>query len=555
MLRAERERESGLCSINAETNKYEMKTIHNKLAVQAMMLLLIGLCLLFVWTPVAEAHSSLLESVPGNGQVLDSSPSSLILHFNEPVEYDLATITVYDWNGSPILIENPKGEHERSKDLEVPMPELDQGTYTVKWDIVSLDGHPVNGSYIFAVGEATEGAIQPADKGKDNPSFLVIARTIVEGLLLLGAGLYWFSWFAERRGLPGIKTVFSKGRSILAIILIVGTLAELAAYAFTLPSGLIQTITGGRWDLLFNFPFVIMLFVQLFLVILLFIPGMVRGWYLFMWMMLAAVPSFGGHVWSMEHPYIALIPRIFHQLAIALWLGALCYLILVLIHNRKQKRDMPTTGFRGFFVTHVAIASGLVVVSGIIMVYLQTGWTAVFTDWGNWSTMLLVKVILTVLMLSIALFQTLKWRKQQIFSTPRLIRIEWIAGLVIILFGVWMSQSSYPLPVKSYVDILSSGNVQAEVVINNLQQGEQQMTMKLPDEDGDMPDQVTIDLSMPEHGMGAKPATAEPTDSGDYQAKLNFSMSGSWEFVIHAEYPNGESKEWKDSIFVTGTGN
>lgn len=550
--------EAQTIGLSKKVNKYELKLIHNKTACRASIaLLLIGLSLLFIFTPVAHAHSSLLEAVPGNGQVVDDSPPSLILHFNEPVEHELATISVYDWNGSPILVENPEGESERSKDLEIPLPELEQGTYTVKWDVISLDGHAVSGSYIFAVGKATEGGVQPVDKDGDATLFLVIARTIVEGLLLLAAGVYWFSWFAGKRGLPGIGTIFSKGRSMLAIILLIGTLAEMVAYAMTLPQGIVQTITGGRWDLLLNFPFIMMLLAQLLFIILLFIPGMVKGWYLFMWFMLAAVPSFGGHVWSMEYPYIALIPRVFHQLAIALWLGALGYVILTLIQGRKQKKNLLIKDFRTFFVTHVAFASGLVVVSGIVMVFLQTGWTAVFTDWGNWSTMLLVKVMLTILMLSIALVQTLKWRKQKVFSTPRLIRVEWVAGLVIILFGVWMSQTSYPIPVKSYADTLSADNAEAEVAINNLQQGEQLITIQFPDVDGALPEpeQVTIDLNMPEHGMGGESATAEPVDSGDYQARLNFSMAGSWEFVIHAEYPDGDTKEWKDSIFVTGTGN
>ncbi len=535
---------------SAVANGREARIVHNHFIHVLSIVLLISFSSLFFGTPVAEAHSSLLESVPGNGQVLDSPPKSLILHFNEPVEHDLAMITIYDWNGQPILIDSPQGGKERSKDLEVPVPDLKQGTYTVKWDIVSLDGHPVNGSYIFAVGEATEGAVQPVDKADDTTPYIVIARTIVEGLLLLGAGLYWFVWFAGKRGFPGIDILSGKGRGLLAVISIIGTLAELAAYVSTLPTGLIQTITNGRWDLLLSFPFVMMLMAQLLFLVLLFIPGMVQGWYLFMWLMLAIVPAFGGHVWSMEAPYIALIPRVFHLLAIALWLGALCYMVLILL----KRKDTFTKGFRPFFVKHVAVASGLVVISGIIMVFLQTGWTAVFTDWGNWSTLLLVKIILTAFMLLIALYQTLKWQKRQVYVTPKLVRVEWIIGLTIIIFGVWMSQLSYPIPVKSYADILVSDNVQAEVAINNLQQGEQQMTMKLPNVDGNMPERVTIRLSMPEHGMGAKPATAKPSESGDYQARLTFSMAGSWEFVIHAEYPDGVSKEWKDQIFVTGTG-
>src|SRR5699024_12004970 len=68
-------------------------------------------------------------------------------------------------------------------------------------------------------------------------------------------------------------------------------------------------------------------------IILLLIPDMVRGWYLAVWALLAIIPAFGGHIWGMKEPLIALIPRIIHQLSIAFWLGALAYII-----DRKSTR-------------------------------------------------------------------------------------------------------------------------------------------------------------------------------------------------------------------------
>lgn len=349
--------------------------------------------------------------------------------------------------------------------------------------------------------------------------------------------------------------IFNKGRAIAAIILVAGTIGELATYATTLPPGLIHTIVTGRWDLLPHFPFVLMLVVQLFFLLLLFIPNMLRGWYLAMWFVLAAVPSFGGHIWGMEHPFIAVIPRIFHELAIAFWLGALGYFILLQLLKRQQGKGVTYDSFRSFFVPKVMVASGLVVASGVIMVFMQTGWTAVVTEWGNWSTLLLAKILLTIVMLSFALFQTLKWRKRETFSTPRVIRVEWIVGLVIIVLGVWMSQSAYPIPERSYSATLTSGQSQAEINIDSLQRGEQQMTIRVPSTDGNPPEQLTVDMLMPVHSMVSGPIEVKKIGQGLYQVTLPFTMSGGWNLVIHAEYRNGQKVEWKDSVFIKGNGN
>ena len=179
---------------------------------------------------------------------------------------------------------------------------------------------------------------------------LIAARVIVEGLLLLGAGLFWFSSLAERRKFPSLDSLWKRGRRIGAIVIVLGTIAELVTYGFSLPSGIIQVIFNGRWELLLQFPFILMLSVQLFFLILLFVPGMVQGWYLALWLALAVTPAFGGHVWGMEHPVVALIFRMIHQLTIAFWLGALGYVILLLIWQKKRNTLISWKEFRPFFV-------------------------------------------------------------------------------------------------------------------------------------------------------------------------------------------------------------
>lgn len=516
----------------------------------------VALCLALAWASPVGAHSALLETAPKKGEVTDDPPTSLELRFNEPVEQALAHVIVYDWNGRPILTGQPDSESKRSRVLYFTLPDLEQGTYTVQWSIVSLDGHPVSGSYVFSVGKATEGGVQSVDTAAGGSTILLVAaRFVVEGLLLVGAGLYWFAWMAERRKQPSIRMLWKKGHSIGTIFLIVGTLVEFAVYSAYLPAGLAQSILNGRWDLLLHFPFMLTLFAQLLFLILLLIPGMVPAWYLGTWLFLAAVPAFGGHVWGMEQPLAALVARIFHQLSIALWLGALSYLILLIAWKRKQGKEVASKEFRPFFVRCAMVASGLVVLSGIMMVFLQTGWKAIMTQWGGWSTMLLVKIGLIMLMLGIASFQTLKWRRRGTFSTARLIRVEWFAGFLAIFVGVWMSQIAYPLPVKSYESSLTSGQAEAEVKIDKLQAGKQTMIIRLPSLEQQVPERVSVEMSMPDHGMEAGVFVAEETRSGEYEVELPFTMPGGWNFIIRAEYAGGEEEKWEDDVFIAGEGN
>ncbi|MGE8207363.1 copper resistance protein CopC [Heyndrickxia sp. NPDC080065] len=518
--------------------------------------LCIGFFIFFLQAPPVEAHSTLLETTPAEKIVTEESPPTLKLRFNEPIEQDLAIVTIYDWNAKPVFTGKPDGDGaKRTSLLEFSLPKLKQGTYTVQWSVVSLDGHPVSGAYHFAVSKATKGGVKSVTGAGENKGPLIASRTIAEGLLLLGAGLFWFSWLAEKKHFPSLGSLFKRGRGIGAFVLVLATIAELITYAAALPSGLIQTIFNGRWDLLLQFPFILMVLAQLFFLIMLFIPGMMRGWYLFMWLALVIVPAFGGHVWGLENPIIALIPRIIHQLSIALWLGALCYVILLVIWQKKQEEGVSWKEFRPFFVNKMMVASGLVVISGIIMVFLQSGWIAVVTDWSGWSTLLLIKIIFTILMLSLALFQTLKWKRQQNFTTIKIIRVEWIAGLVVILMGVWMSQTAYPIASKSYNSTLTDGQAKAEVNISKLQVGEQRMIVQIPDVDGKLPEEVTVNLTMPDHGMKYSASSAGTKDSSEYQVNLPFSMIGTWRIEIIAKYPGGKQKEWTDDIFVAGGGN
>src|SRR5699024_12530184 len=52
----------------------------------------------------------------------------------EPIDPDLAMVTIYDWNAKPVFTGIPDGNSERTPLLTFSLPDLKQGTYTVKWN-------------------------------------------------------------------------------------------------------------------------------------------------------------------------------------------------------------------------------------------------------------------------------------------------------------------------------------------------------------------------------------------------------------------------------------
>gem|GEM_PF-402494 len=525
----------------------------NKLSSQLVIMLFIAaFCFFIMPVTQTEAHSGLIEMNPAENSITDQVPEELTLHFNEPVDVNLAQVFLYDWNGKPVFAGKPDGK-ERSAVLKYSIPSLKEGTYTVKWNIVSLDGHPVQGSYTFSIGEETAGGGQSVSESSSTPITLIVARTIAQGLIMLAGGLFLFSIYAEKKRFPNLNALLTKKRFVVIPLLLILAIAELAAYGLSLPTGMPQTIISGGWQLLREFPFILMVLGELAVLLLLLIPGMLAGWYISLWIVLAALPAFGGHIWGIHNPLLALLPRIVHQLSISIWLGALLYVILLLIYNKRSEKGISFKAFRPFFFKTVLSASILVILSGLMMTYMQTGFRALFKGWVTWNSLLSAKVILTFVMLAFAIYQTLKWRKTGVFQTIRLVRLEWIVGLIIIVIGVWMSQIAYPVPSNSYDETLKAAGTEAHLQIADLRVGKQVMKFELPQVKGKPADKVQVTITMPAHNTSEGPFDVKAKDGEIFEVDLPFSMSGEWEIKVLAEYPDAK-KQWEDELFIKGNG-
>ena len=97
----------------------------------------------------ASAHSHMIESNPRENEILHTVPLNVNVTFNAPIQASFYSLEVYNRAGK--RVDADKSVLKENK-LENKLPDnLENGTYTVKWKIVSNDGHPTEGSLSFQI--------------------------------------------------------------------------------------------------------------------------------------------------------------------------------------------------------------------------------------------------------------------------------------------------------------------------------------------------------------------------------------------------------------------
>ncbi len=103
--------------------------------------------------PVAPAlaHSMLVKAEPPRRAVLAKTPAQVRLWFNEELEGEYASLIVLDAEKHPVTEIKPQLAQDDPKSIVLPLPELTPGKYSVKFRVLSVDGHVVESSFDFTV--------------------------------------------------------------------------------------------------------------------------------------------------------------------------------------------------------------------------------------------------------------------------------------------------------------------------------------------------------------------------------------------------------------------
>ncbi|MEU5784656.1 copper resistance CopC family protein [Micromonospora lupini] len=164
-------------------------------------LLAVVVALLIPASP-AWAHNRLRSAAPVQESTVSRAPTEIVLEFDERLDPPFTTIVLTDATrrkiptGDPV-VDGAKGSVQVTEALP-------NGSYTVAYRVVSIDGHPVQGSYPFTVADPASTAAPIVSTATEAPSAAASAKddggpgagVLVAGaalaiLVVVGAGLLW----------------------------------------------------------------------------------------------------------------------------------------------------------------------------------------------------------------------------------------------------------------------------------------------------------------------------------------------------------------------------
>ena len=140
-------RGEGLCSFGCS-----FTALGPPLVKKAKEIILLGFFLLIPST--VSAHAYLVKSVPAGRATLFNSPEKIQLWFNERLEPKYSYASVHDPAGKRVDSDNAQVLAEDPKQLSIGVKNLPAGRYTVKFRVLSVDGHVVEQSFPFTIREA-----------------------------------------------------------------------------------------------------------------------------------------------------------------------------------------------------------------------------------------------------------------------------------------------------------------------------------------------------------------------------------------------------------------
>ncbi|MGA5276031.1 copper resistance protein CopC [Streptomyces cellulosae] len=141
------------------------QTIASRVRTLVLLILAVAGALLAGAAP-ASAHAALTGSDPAQGAVVGTAPSQVSLTFSEPVAVGDDSVRVLDPKGERVDKGEPANPGGTTYSVRL-VSGLPDGTYTVAYQVVSADSHPVAGAFTFSIGAPSETTVSVDAQGSD----------------------------------------------------------------------------------------------------------------------------------------------------------------------------------------------------------------------------------------------------------------------------------------------------------------------------------------------------------------------------------------------------
>jgi copper transport protein len=393
------------------------QTIAPRVRTLLLLLLAVTGALLAGSAPVS-AHAALTASDPQQGSVVKEAPAQVSLTFSEGVAMSDGSVRVLDPKGKRVDTgkTSEQGTNTYSVKLHSGLPD---GTFTVTYQVVSADSHPVSGAFTFSIGAPSTTSVSVSDQeagGGVVGGLYGFARYLSYAgfILLVGGAAFVLACWQRGTGERSVQRLVVSGwlaltGATLAMLLLRGSYTGSGKvgdiFDLTLLSNVLQTKTGAA----LVSRLLLLAAGALFIAVLFgayekredeeekgdLTFGLAIGGFVVA-AGLAATWAMAEHASTGIQTGISMPVDVLHLLAVAVWLGGLSTL-LVALYRAPSIEPAAVRRFSRIAFGSVAVLAA----TGIYQSWRQLGsWSAVTgTSYGQ---LLLVKIGLVVVLVGIA---------------------------------------------------------------------------------------------------------------------------------------------------------
>ncbi|MGY1499209.1 copper resistance CopC/CopD family protein [Streptomyces sp. QTS52] len=393
-----------------------------------------------------SAHAALTGSAPQQGVVVDKAPTQVTLTFSEKVALSDGAFRVLDPKGK--RVDTGKATELTGTTYGVPLHSgLPDGTFTVAYQVVSADSHPVAGAFTFSIGAPSVTSVSVSDQtagGGVVGALYGFGRYVSYAgfIVMVGGAAFVLACWQRGSGVRALQRFVVSGwlamtAATLALLLMRGSYTGSGKVGDIFDLGLLTDVLQTKTGAALVSRLLLLAAGALFIAVLFgayarpetetgteddeedgeeLDDGSARRDLTFglgigggvVAIGLAATWALAEHASTGLQPDIAMPVDVLHLIAVAVWLGGLSALLVALF---RAPADAPIEGSAVRRFSRVAFGSVLVLVAtGIYQSWRQLGSWSALTD-TSYGQLLLVKIGLVAVLVGIA-YISRRWTAQ-----------------------------------------------------------------------------------------------------------------------------------------------
>ena len=412
------------------------------------------LCLFVIGAPTVFGHSIVEQETPSPNSQLETSPTEIVIVFNDKIDRELFSLKVFDEKQLEVT-SNKAQINDRQLEIRLALPDLVDGVYHVQYRAISSnDGHPMEGSYSFQIATTTpvnqiiddkdlcmpnvnlqsHHTLQEADSTPTQQEtspfnenggiewIVYFMRTIYYvGLLLVVGWIFW--WRIVQDYSTELKKKYIAYGMALQILHLTGLISMILMQLN------IFTNFGLDFssDFLIGSTFGLMWLLSLFISLIGFACLFRNKWFDLIWIVFILISkSLNGHSFEFEPTSVLVITNSLHLLAASIWAAGLLFII-----GFWRKQRLFVYSFIPIFSNYAFWSIVVLSITGLFASISFLSSTPLLLN--PWLLILLFKLVAVIGVIVIGGIIRSKLKKQQTMNLHLWIKLDFILMLIIVI--------------------------------------------------------------------------------------------------------------------------